>query len=117
MTSLAGDRHPRVKLTEDLVALARLIAADRETPRGWMRDMAKVNGVTLPALVAAVGGQTWSCIDAEVPPVAPWIRFKLEPNPTRKAPKCPRCSSRKYRRRLDCTHVFHSIDHRPKRRA
>lgn len=105
---MRGDDHPAARLTADDVALARLMAADRSQPHGWMKSFARARGVTRAAVCMAIGGQTWADLTSPAPVVA-WRRVR--PYTGRQAPLCPRCQRRKCRPR-DCTHVFHTIDHR-----
>lgn len=99
-----GETHPAAKFSAEDIALARLLAADRSQPKGWITAFAAARGARCASLVMAIGGQTWA--DLEDPaPVRAYRRVRPSPRP-----KCSRCHRAKWAR--GCADVFHRIDHR-----
>lgn len=63
VTSLAGEAHPRARLTEDIVRYARKCVAD-----GWVSvpDLAEIFGVTYHTMYAAVTGMRWAHVPGAI---------------------------------------------------
>jgi hypothetical protein len=111
---VAGELHPQAKISEADVALARLIAADRTQPRGWIAEMAVALKITDVALISAIGGDTWAII-TDPPPVPARQRHRWSGRAPGSRPACPTCAHAKYyavHEGARCRDVFHTIDHR-----
>lgn len=100
-----GRAHPSAKLTARIVTAARRRARARSSPKGWITELAHEHGVTVAALVSAIGGQTWAHLSE--PPAPPRERTRPGKGTRR---YCPSCKRPKYAK--GCKARFHQIDHR-----